>query len=107
MDYVYDYMFHLLNEYAKLLRYKPKVPKSASELCSEIMACPAEGTEKKLMMESMVNWPIDDSPCKMPIPFDKLSLDSYYKRKQNSIKEVRTLERDYLREQRVKTKILG
>ncbi|KAH0702673.1 hypothetical protein KY290_019772 [Solanum tuberosum] len=107
MEYVYDYMFHLLNEYAKLLKYKPRVPKNASELCSEIMACPAEGTEKKLMMESMVNWPIDESPCKMPIPFNKLTLDSYHKRKQNSIKEVRTLERDYLREQRVKTKILG
>uniref|UniRef100_A0A0V0HVX6 Putative O-glucosyltransferase rumi-like n=1 Tax=Solanum chacoense TaxID=4108 RepID=A0A0V0HVX6_SOLCH len=107
MEYVYDYMFHLLNEYAKLLKYKPSVPKNASELCSEIMACPAEGTEKKLMMESMVNWPIDESPCKMPIPFNKLSLDSYHKRKQNSIKEVRTLERDYLREQRVKTKTLG
>jgi hypothetical protein len=26
MDYVYDYMFHLLTEYAKLLRFKPTKP---------------------------------------------------------------------------------
>ncbi|GFZ15339.1 O-glucosyltransferase rumi-like protein [Actinidia rufa] len=32
MDYVYDYMFHLLSEYAKLMRYKPTVPRKAIEL---------------------------------------------------------------------------
>ncbi|KAM1157150.1 hypothetical protein FF1_027784 [Malus domestica] len=33
MDYVYDYMFHLLNEYAKLLRFEPRIPKGAAHLC--------------------------------------------------------------------------
>ncbi|KAL8106791.1 hypothetical protein AgCh_023529, partial [Apium graveolens] len=50
MDYVYDYMFHLLNEYAKLLRFEPKIPEKAVEFCSETTACKAEGTEKKFKM---------------------------------------------------------
>lgn len=100
MEDVYDYMFHLLNEYAKLLRYKPSVPEKATELCSEIMACQAEGIEKKLMMESMVKGPIDESPCKMRIPFSQLSLDSFMKRKESSIEQVLKLEKE---EQKEKT----
>ncbi|PHT55970.1 Polyphenol oxidase, chloroplastic [Capsicum baccatum] len=49
MDCVYDVMFHLLNEYSKLLKYKPTIPENAVELCSEAMACPAEGITKKFM----------------------------------------------------------
>ncbi|GKV31118.1 hypothetical protein SLEP1_g39854 [Rubroshorea leprosula] len=74
MDSVYGYMFHLLNEYAKLLRFKPEVPKNAVELCSESMACPAKGLEKKFMMESLVKSPSDTSPCRMPPPYDPASL---------------------------------
>ncbi|KAE8022532.1 hypothetical protein FH972_008324 [Carpinus fangiana] len=54
MEYVYDYMFHLLNQYAKLLTFKPIRPRRAVELCSETMACSAEGLQKKFFMESMV-----------------------------------------------------
>lgn len=68
MDNVYDYMFHLLNEYAKLLKFKPTVPEKAVELCSERMGCGAEGLKKKFMMESMVKYPMDASPCTMPPP---------------------------------------
>ncbi|RLN29730.1 hypothetical protein C2845_PM05G21680 [Panicum miliaceum] len=32
MDYVYDYMLHQLTQYARLLRYRPTVPKNATEL---------------------------------------------------------------------------
>ncbi|XWS48941.1 hypothetical protein CRYUN_Cryun13aG0120400 [Craigia yunnanensis] len=38
MDYIYDYMYNLLNEYAKLLKFEPRIPKGALELCSEVMA---------------------------------------------------------------------
>uniref|UniRef100_A0A5B7ASI6 Putative glycosyltransferase n=1 Tax=Davidia involucrata TaxID=16924 RepID=A0A5B7ASI6_DAVIN len=95
MDYVYDYMFNLLNEYAKLLRYKPTVPQNAIELCSEMMACPAEGFEKKFMMESMVKGPMDMSPCTMPPPYNPLTLNSFLKRKANSIKQVEIWEKKY------------
>ena len=46
MEYVYDYVFHLLNEHAKILTFKPIRPRKAVELCAETMACPA-GVQKK------------------------------------------------------------
>lgn len=88
MDYVYDYMYHLLNEYAKLLTYKPSIPPNAVELCSESMACPAQSLTKKFMMESMVKTPADTNPCSLPTPFDPSILQSHLKRKVNSIKQV-------------------
>ncbi|MED6121170.1 hypothetical protein PIB30_027655 [Stylosanthes scabra] len=37
MDYVYDYMFHLLSSYGKLLRYTPTLSSEDVELCVESM----------------------------------------------------------------------
>ncbi|KAH9314618.1 hypothetical protein KI387_023245, partial [Taxus chinensis] len=55
MSNVYDYMFHLLYEYAKLLRYKPSVPLGAKEICSQSMYCSRnDRVERKFMQESMV-----------------------------------------------------
>ncbi|KAK9292335.1 hypothetical protein L1049_020301 [Liquidambar formosana] len=95
MDYVYDYMFHLLNEYAKLLRFKPRVPRKAIEICSEKMACTVEGLEKKFMMESLVKGPTDTSPCAMPPPYDPPALHAFRRRKENSIKQVEIWEKKY------------
>lgn len=95
MDYVYDYMFHLLSEYAKLLQFKPTKPGRAVELCSEAMACQAHGLEKKFMMESMVKGPAVTNPCTMPPPYDPPSLFSVLRRKSNSIKHVETWEKNY------------
>ncbi|KAM7499649.1 hypothetical protein LguiA_024063 [Lonicera macranthoides] len=95
MDYVYDYMFHLFNEYAKLLRYKPTIPPQAVELCSETMACPAEGRDRKFMIESTEAGPADTGPCTMPPPFDRPSLDSYLQRKEFSVHKVEKWEWKY------------
>ncbi|VVA11104.1 PREDICTED: O-glucosyltransferase [Prunus dulcis] len=95
MDYVYDYMFHLLNEYAKLLQFKPTIPQKAIELCSEAMACQAQGTEKKFMMESMVKGPAVSNPCTMPPPYGPASLFAVLRRNANSIKQVETWEKKY------------
>ncbi|PSS33077.1 Protein O-glucosyltransferase [Actinidia chinensis var. chinensis] len=95
MDYVYDYMFHLLNEYSKLMRYKPTVPRKAIELCSETIACPSKGLHKKFMTESMVKGPIDTRPCSMPPPYDPLTLHSLLRRKANSIRQVELWEKKY------------
>lgn len=95
MDYVYDYMFHLLNEYAKLLRYKPTIPEKAIEVCSERMACPAEGLTKKYMSESLVNAPMDRNPCTMLPPYDHKGLSLYNMVKESSFKQVRTWENNY------------
>ncbi|KAJ8771440.1 hypothetical protein K2173_026617 [Erythroxylum novogranatense] len=95
MDNVYDYMFHLLNQYSKLLTFKPTVPKNATELCSETMACSADGIEKKLMLESLVTSPSDTSPCTMPPPYDPPSLHAFLRRKQSLLKQVELREKKY------------
>ncbi|XP_042510434.1 O-glucosyltransferase rumi homolog [Macadamia integrifolia] len=92
MDYVYDYMFHLLNEYSKLLKYKPTVPEKAVEFCSEIMACPASGLVKHYMEESLEMGPSDTGPCNMPPPFNSTTLQDFLGRKGNYTKYVETWE---------------
>ncbi|KAH7853991.1 hypothetical protein Vadar_008893 [Vaccinium darrowii] len=95
MDYVYDYMFHLLSEYAKLMRYKPTKPRKAIEICSETLACPATGSQKKFMMESIVKGPTDVSPCNMPPPYDAVALRTLLRRKANSVSQVEMWEKRY------------
>nr|BAJ91611.1 predicted protein [Hordeum vulgare subsp. vulgare]BAJ95415.1 predicted protein [Hordeum vulgare subsp. vulgare] len=69
MDYVYDYMLHVLTHYAALLRYKPTVPDKAVELCPESMACSAQGRDREFMMESREMYEAGYEPCTMPPPF--------------------------------------
>jgi hypothetical protein len=70
MDYAYEYMFLLPNEYAKLLKFKPQVPDGAAGMCSEILAFSAEhGLERKFMIESFVKSPPTTCPGTMPPPF--------------------------------------
>ncbi|GAB4858250.1 hypothetical protein Ancab_009647 [Ancistrocladus abbreviatus] len=95
MDFVYDYMLHLLTEYAKLLKFKPKVPQNAVELCAEIMACPAVGLDKKFMTESMVKSPSGTSPCTLLPPYDPVTMRTLSRRKANSIKKVEEWEKEY------------
>uniref|UniRef100_A0A0D9W7J9 Glycosyl transferase CAP10 domain-containing protein n=1 Tax=Leersia perrieri TaxID=77586 RepID=A0A0D9W7J9_9ORYZ len=93
MAHVYDYMLHLLTEYAKLLRFKPIKPPEAVEICLESLACQAEGLEKKFFMESMVKSAHDAGPCDLPPPFNPQELTLLKRRKENSIKQVETWER--------------
>lgn len=95
MDFVYDYMFHLLKEYSKLLNYKPTIPEKAVELCSEAMACSAQGVEKKFMADSMARGPRKASPCALPPPFDASTLSKFLRRKTNSMRNVELLEQKY------------
>ncbi|CAI0546866.1 unnamed protein product [Linum tenue] len=95
MDYVYDYMLHLLTQYSKLLTFKPVVPKGAVELCSESMACNAAGLENKFMMESLVKGPSERAPCTIPPPYDPPSLSAVLRRNSNSIKQVELWEKRY------------
>lgn len=100
MKYVYDYMYHLLAEYGKLLTYKPTVPRQAVELCSESMACPAEGLIKKYMMDSFAAGPSGVPPCTMPPPYDPATLRSVLQRKEISIEQVQKWEKQYWKTQR-------
>ncbi|CAN8264982.1 unnamed protein product [Cochlearia groenlandica] len=99
MDYVYDYMYHLLTEYSKLLQFKPEIPQNAVEICSETMACPRSGNERKFMMESLVKRPADTSPCAMPSPYDPASFYAVTKRKQSTTVRIQQWEMKYWSEQ--------
>ncbi|XP_057828366.2 uncharacterized protein LOC131039592 isoform X2 [Cryptomeria japonica] len=65
MKNVYDYMFHALTEYAKLLKYKPTITKRALKYCSESMLYFANNAEKVYMNESMVASSSPSPPCKL------------------------------------------
>ena len=95
MEYVYDYMFHMLTEYASLLKFEPEVPQGAVELWSETMACSANGTEKKFMRESLVKEPSLTSPCTMPPPFEPKVLGDFYRSNLNLIRQVEKWENKY------------
>ena len=81
-----------MHEYAKLLKFTPSIPPGAVELCSEIMACPANGTWEKFMAESMVKSPSDSIPCTMPPPYDPSSLHDLIDKSNWSRKQVETWE---------------
>ncbi|KAJ8771421.1 hypothetical protein K2173_026598 [Erythroxylum novogranatense] len=95
MDYVYDYMFHLLSEYSKLLTFKPTLPPNARELCPEKIFCKVEGVAKSFITESMVKSPAERRPCTLLPPYDPPSILKSAKRKESTISKVETLERQY------------
>ncbi|XP_059443152.1 uncharacterized protein LOC132175394 [Corylus avellana] len=103
MEYVYDYMFHMLTEYASLLKFEPKVPEAAVELCYETMACAANGTAKKFMMESLVKEPYLTGPCIMPPPFEP-KVGNFYRRNANIIRQVEKWENKYWESANTKSK---
>nr|CAB3496883.1 unnamed protein product [Digitaria exilis] len=88
MDYVYDYMFHLLTEYAKLLRFKPTKPPEAVEVCSESLSCQAIGREKKFMGDSMVRSASDAGPCNLPPPFSPEEFKALQNRREKTSKQI-------------------
>jgi len=92
MKYVYDYMFQLLNEYGKLLKYKPTVPEGISPMCLERMACRAKGVRRKFQVESMVKAPAKMGPCSLPPPYRRRELEAFLARKERLRKQVETWE---------------
>ncbi|XP_052194661.1 LOW QUALITY PROTEIN: uncharacterized protein LOC127802714 [Diospyros lotus] len=102
MEYVYDYMFHLLNEYAKLLKFKPSVPPQAVELCPEAMVCAADGVWKKFMMESLEESPSNTDPCTLPPPYDSAALKVLFDEKVKSTRQVEIWENEYWEKQDMK-----
>ncbi|KAF7147251.1 hypothetical protein RHSIM_Rhsim03G0183700 [Rhododendron simsii] len=101
MDYVYDYMFHVLSEYSKLMRYKPTIPEKAWEICSETLACKAIELHKKYLIESMVKGPTDVRPCNMPPPYDPHAFRTLLRSKANSVSLVELWEQRYWENQTI------
>jgi hypothetical protein len=94
MDYIYDYMFHLLTEYAKLLRFKPTMPSEAVEVCPESLACQAIGRERKFMEDSMVRSANVAGPCDLPPPFSPEEFKKLQRKKEKSTEQVEMWERN-------------
>lgn len=92
MNYVYDYMFHLLSEYARLLKYKPTLPQDAIEVVEEKMANAGGDLERSYKNESSVKGPAAKGPCTMPFPFDPKSLKAFLKMKNKVTTKVERLE---------------
>lgn len=95
MKYVYDYMLHLLIEYAKLLKFKPQITEGAKQICSQTMACSQDGLWKQFMVESTVNSSSETVPCTLPSPFEPLALQAFFENKEMVKKQVETWEDEY------------
>ena len=93
MRNVYDYMFHLLNEYSKLLKFKPTIPSKAKRVCAETTACSEKGLWKEFMVQSMVKSPSDKLPCALPPPISTSSYSSFFLNKNEKI--TRQVETEY------------
>ncbi|WOG87349.1 hypothetical protein DCAR_0206573 [Daucus carota subsp. sativus] len=94
MENVYDYMYHTLNEYAKLMKYKPTIPPKATEVCSETMTCREhEEVNKRFKIESMVKHPSDSSPCVLAPSYSRNDVHAIKNKQESARKQVEVWER--------------
>lgn len=95
MERVFDYIYHLLNEYVKLQKFDPIVPPDATEICSESLACPLDGLWRKFMEEALEKYPSNTEPCILPPPYEPQQLKTFVEQKANATKQVEAWESDY------------
>ncbi|KAE8703685.1 Downstream target of A 2 [Hibiscus syriacus] len=95
MRNVYDYMFHLLNEYSKLLKFKPTVPPKARRICVESLGCPHTDLKREFMEQSTVKSPSNKLPCELPPPFEPQVIQASLENKEKMAKQVETWETVY------------
>ncbi|KAH1073675.1 hypothetical protein J1N35_026003 [Gossypium stocksii] len=88
MRNVYDYMFHLLNEYSKLLKYRPTVPSKARRICVESTACKQKGVWKEFLFQSLVKSPSTKPPCELPPPYEPQAIQASMDKIDNIDKQV-------------------
>ncbi|XP_075085205.1 uncharacterized protein LOC107787453 [Nicotiana tabacum] len=95
MEYVFDYIYHLLNEYVKLQKFDPIVPPNAIEICSESLACSSYGIWRKFMEEALEKSPSYTEPCTLPPPYNFQQLKAFVEQKVNATKQVEEMEDEY------------
>lgn len=88
MKYVYDYMFHVLREYASLMKFKPIIPVGAVEICSEVKDCHMEGVWKEYLNESRVDSASAEPPCELPPPYQTQQLQQIFDRQNALLRQV-------------------
>lgn len=67
MERIYDYMYHLIREYSKLLDFKPVRPESAQEESIDSLLCYADESQRGCLERSTA-FPSSTPPCKLPPP---------------------------------------
>ncbi|KVI11906.1 O-glucosyltransferase rumi homolog isoform X2 [Cynara cardunculus var. scolymus] len=67
IERIYDYMFHLITEYAKLQDFKPVRPSTALEECISSLLCYADENQRGYLERSATS-PSPSPPCKLPPP---------------------------------------
>ncbi|WRX07738.1 Glycosyl transferase CAP10 domain - like 1 [Theobroma cacao] len=97
MQNIYVYMFHLLNKYANLLKFKPTIPSKAQRVCSETIACSKKvtGLWKEYMEQSMVKSPSDKLPCALPPPYEPQALQAFLDTKEIATRQVEAWQTEY------------
>ncbi|GAB4859947.1 hypothetical protein Ancab_011426 [Ancistrocladus abbreviatus] len=86
MGRVYDYMYHLITEYSKLLDFKPVVPPSAKEVCIDSILCFAEPKQRQFLEQSAT--PLSTSPPCTLQASDGRIIRRWMKLKENAMKEM-------------------
>ncbi|GMI69637.1 hypothetical protein like AT5G23850 [Hibiscus trionum] len=99
MRNVYDYMYHLLNEYSKLLKFKPTKPPKARRICVESLACPQKDLWRKFMEQSIVKSPSNKPPCELPPPYEPQAIQASVHNKEKMAKQVEKWETVYSNKQ--------
>ncbi|CAN6229002.1 unnamed protein product [Urochloa humidicola] len=95
MNNVYDYMFHLLTEYARLLRYRPSVPRGAREVTVESMTRGRRGLQRQFMMDTVVvngAGTGGEGPCRLQPPFSPEVLEALRKERADVVRQVEAWE---------------
>ncbi|KAK4266823.1 hypothetical protein QN277_023692 [Acacia crassicarpa] len=89
MELVYDYMLHVLQQYAKMLRFDVTVPEGAVELSLESLTSLVNKRARKFLEDSKVKNPATRRPpCKMPPPLEPQELQVLLHTKQSLMKQV-------------------
>ena len=68
MEHVYDYMLHLVTEYAKLLSSSQLSHLKLLRSVPNLWSVKLESIEKKFLMRSMAKSAHDSGPCDLPPP---------------------------------------
>ncbi|KAK3035455.1 hypothetical protein RJ639_032880 [Escallonia herrerae] len=89
MDRVYDYMYHLIVEYSKLLDFTPVQPSSADEVCVDSLLCFAEDKQREFLGRSTA-FPSSDPPCRLQ-PSNKDLIKAMVKKKTKIIEDAQVL----------------
>ncbi|KAJ7541130.1 hypothetical protein O6H91_10G047700 [Diphasiastrum complanatum] len=86
MHNVYDYMFHLLQEYSRLQKFTPAVPPDAHEICRDSILCLAEPSQRIFLKQSDAHNLDIPPPCSMPLPNHDIIKNLLSQQRKNSAK---------------------